>query len=150
MKNIKYGYCHCGCGLRTNIAKLTNKRLGHIKGEPVKFIPGHNAKIKHPMSGKFGKDSPNWKGGKFVCKNRNTSYVLIRRPDHPRSHSDGYIYEHILIVEKALGFSIGSEAVVHHIDLNGLNNELSNLMVFNCSADHLRFHAEYRREQNAC
>lgn len=42
---IPYGYCHCGCGKLTNIAKQTNAAYGHIKGEPVRFCRWHN---NHP------------------------------------------------------------------------------------------------------
>lgn len=38
---IPYGYCHCGCGNKTNIAKQNEKRRGYIKGQPVKFCHGH-------------------------------------------------------------------------------------------------------------
>lgn len=33
--------CNCGCGKPTRIAKRTNKRYGHVKGQPVWFIRGH-------------------------------------------------------------------------------------------------------------
>jgi len=33
--------CECGCGGLAPIAKMTNKRLGHIKGQPVRFIRYH-------------------------------------------------------------------------------------------------------------
>lgn len=33
--------CECGCGQPAPIAKKTAKRYGHIKGEPVRFIAGH-------------------------------------------------------------------------------------------------------------
>lgn len=39
---IPYGYCHCGCGQKTEIIKLTNKKKGKIKGEPNKYIFGHS------------------------------------------------------------------------------------------------------------
>lgn len=38
---IRMGYCHCGCGQKTNIAKLTNRKAGQFKGEPQRFILGH-------------------------------------------------------------------------------------------------------------
>jgi len=31
--------CECGCGQPAPIAKYPNRRLGHVKGEPVRFIP---------------------------------------------------------------------------------------------------------------
>lgn len=40
---ILYGYCHCGCGDKTAIAKKTKAVLGHIQGEPVDYILGHYA-----------------------------------------------------------------------------------------------------------
>lgn len=41
-KEIPYGYCHCGCGKKTNIIKANNKKGGQIKGEPNKYVFGHN------------------------------------------------------------------------------------------------------------
>ena len=38
------GLCQCGCGRPAPIAKMTNTRLGHIKGQPVRFIRGHHAR----------------------------------------------------------------------------------------------------------
>jgi hypothetical protein len=36
-----YGKCQCGCGGDAPVAKLTNMRFGHIKGEPVRYICHH-------------------------------------------------------------------------------------------------------------
>ena len=44
-------------------------------------------------------------------------------------------------IEKVI-FNIPPEAVVHHIDGDCRNNELSNLMLFKNQADRLRFHRE--------
>lgn len=41
MKEIPYGYCHCGCGEKTVLAPLTYKAYKWVKGEPVKFIWVH-------------------------------------------------------------------------------------------------------------
>jgi len=40
--------CECGCGQPAPIAKDTNRRLGYIKGQPVRFVQGHNARVEHP------------------------------------------------------------------------------------------------------
>jgi hypothetical protein len=32
----------CGCGESTAIAKSHQKRFGQVKGEPVRFLPGHS------------------------------------------------------------------------------------------------------------
>ena len=39
---IPYGYCHCGCGEKTNISKGSHEHRGYSKGQPLKFIHGHN------------------------------------------------------------------------------------------------------------
>lgn len=40
--NIPYGYCHCGCGQKTTLAPQNHTARGWRKGEPVRWIPGHN------------------------------------------------------------------------------------------------------------
>ena len=47
-QEIPYGYCHCGCGQKTKIAPKTSRHHGWIKGEPKRFINGHNAR-KYPI-----------------------------------------------------------------------------------------------------
>lgn len=44
---VPTGFCHCGCGGRTAIAKMTARRYGRVKGQPVRYIAGHNA---HPVT----------------------------------------------------------------------------------------------------
>lgn len=43
---IPFGYCQCGCGQRTKPYTSTRRQLGHVKGEPRRFLPGHNHKLK--------------------------------------------------------------------------------------------------------
>lgn len=38
--------CECGCGNPAPISKYTSKRLGWIKGEPHRFILGHNGRVQ--------------------------------------------------------------------------------------------------------
>lgn len=35
--------CECGCGRAAPISPYTNRRLGYVKGQPRRFISGHNA-----------------------------------------------------------------------------------------------------------
>lgn len=39
---IPQGLCQCGCGQRTRNAPQTIKKLGWVKGEPTRYINGHN------------------------------------------------------------------------------------------------------------
>ena len=84
--DIPYGYCHCGCGRKTNLAPQTQRAKGWVKGEPLKWIHGHSSKIypasrrprnypanrrRRPLLDRFwekvNKDAPNgcweWTGG---------------------------------------------------------------------------------------
>lgn len=40
--SIPKGYCHCGCGNRTSIIKESSQANLLVKGEPHRFIYGHN------------------------------------------------------------------------------------------------------------
>ncbi len=50
-KEIPYGFCQCGCGRLTSIAKKTTTKIGNIKGEPVRFCRGHQKYI--PVEERF-------------------------------------------------------------------------------------------------
>lgn len=39
---IPYGFCHCGCGQKTNIATKNQTNRGSIKGQPCRFLPYHH------------------------------------------------------------------------------------------------------------
>lgn len=41
MGEISAGLCQCGCGKTTTIAAQTDRKLGHIKGQPKRFVQGH-------------------------------------------------------------------------------------------------------------
>lgn len=41
MANIAFGYCHCGCGRLTSIAKSTVPARGYVQGQPQRFVNGH-------------------------------------------------------------------------------------------------------------
>src|SRR6266705_3230787 len=58
-----------------------------------------------------------------------TRYRYVKAPDHPGTTGSGYIREHILIAEKALGHYLPDAAEVHHIDGDGANNTNSNLVI---------------------
>jgi hypothetical protein len=45
-------HCECGCGQATKIAKKTNRHYGRVKGQPMRFLSGHNwrgqSRPRHP------------------------------------------------------------------------------------------------------
>lgn len=91
--------------------------------------------IDRRPGGVRGEKHPCWKGGRTVDKD---GYVLVHRPEHPDSNSNGYIREHRLVMEQKLGRRLGSHEVVHHMDDDHANNDPSNLELYDSNAEHLR------------
>ncbi len=60
---IPYGYCHCGCGGKTAIAKQTDRAKGHVRGEPKKYLRGHQGRR---LGVDYNTDGPN-PGGMCLC-----------------------------------------------------------------------------------
>ena len=48
--------CECGCGEETPRAKRTYGYRGVVKGQSLRFINGHNSRLR------LGPDHPQWKG----------------------------------------------------------------------------------------
>ena len=40
--------CECGCGEPAPIATKTDRRDGSVKGQPKRFLPGHNGRTRKP------------------------------------------------------------------------------------------------------
>lgn len=68
-------------------------------------------------------------------------YKYIIDKTHPRANSEGAVYEHIIAAEQKLNRPLLPEEVVHHKDLNKLNNNPENILVFASNGDHSRFHS---------
>lgn len=44
------GFCGCGCGEKTSVAKQTIRKLGYEAGEPLRFVRGHRLDRSRPVS----------------------------------------------------------------------------------------------------
>ena len=93
---------------------------------------------------KCGKDNPTWNGGRYI---NTQGYVLIRSLDHPNRDCRGYVREHILVMEKALGRLITPSEIIHHIDEDRTNNNIGNLMLFKTKAMHIAYHSRLKAFQ---
>lgn len=77
-----------------------------------------------------------WKIEKKVKKG-DYDYALVR--NHPNATSNGYVLMHRVVMENHLGRLLGKNEIVHHIDHNRHNNDISNLRLMN-SKDHSSMH----------
>lgn len=83
---------------------------------------------------RFGDRAPAWKSGRWTTKR---GYVAIKCPDHPQATSGGYVMEHRLVMEEALGRFLTREEVVHHINDIKDDNRLENLELFPNNGAHI-------------
>jgi hypothetical protein len=67
LEPVSYGFCHCRCGQLAPIAKMTSRRLGHVKGQPIRFISGHNGRGQLPLE------------HEVVCANKMEVYPCPRQ-----------------------------------------------------------------------
>lgn len=40
--------CECGCGQHTRVASKTDRAAGTVRGQHVRFLPGHNSRLRRP------------------------------------------------------------------------------------------------------
>lgn len=85
-------------------------------------------------------------GGIGHKKERQDGYISVYFPDHPGSSADGYIMEHILVMEALLGRHLYEHECVHHINENKADNRKENLQLMTKS-EHMSFHSKKRWEE---
>lgn len=92
-----------------------------------------------------GANNPSWKGGVI---SHGDGYVRRLDRSHPRADvTTGYVLEHIVVAEKALGHPLPPRAEVHHMDENKSNNAGSNLVICPDREYHMLLHARLRIRQ---
>lgn len=107
-QTIPYGYCQCGCGEKTRIAKKTRNPIGHRRGEPVQFVHGHNGRV--PIATRLWErvdvrgpdDCWEWKAGLH-----KTGYGKLR--------SDAGVFAHRAAYWLSTGHLPGRDTVIMHV-----------------------------------
>lgn len=140
--NIPYGFCHCGCGQRTNISTMTNNRLGRKPGDPYKYISGHYSRTQT----KVFLDTPescydvdpdtgcyNWKGTRFTA-----GYGSV-------SHEGKQQYAHVLMWIKTNG-PVPELHEIHHTCENKQCVNPDHLVALT-RREHMRLHPRKRNDR---
>ena len=85
-------------------------------------------------SPRFGDRAPAFKRGRYTTKR---GYVMVLAADHPNAKASGYVLEHRLVMERALGRLLLPGEVVHHINDVKDDNRIENLELFSNNSEHL-------------
>lgn len=133
-------YCSKSCAITARNLTAANPSYSRdVSGDKNPMYGKGLSGEANGMYGKRGEECPNWKGGRKV---RKDGYTLVVAPDdhpHPSDTSRGrkYILEHRLVMEQHLGRYLLPTEVIHHIDGNPRNNDISNLRLYASQSEHI-------------
>lgn len=83
---IPDGLCQCGCGERTTLARSTWARYGWVKGQPLRYLHGHN--VVGPLRYTVDPDTGCWLWG---GARSGLGYGIIRRGKTQFAHRWMYV-----------------------------------------------------------
>lgn len=118
-----------GIPSRPQMTEKTKRKISaKLKGKPSKLKGrklSQETKKKISKSNKGKYKNPSIYGGHK--KKRRDGYISVYMPDHPYATKDGYVMEHILVMENYIGRYITRDEVVHHINKIRDDNRIENL-----------------------
>lgn len=123
-------FCECGCGEITPIAVRTRSNRGQFKGQPLRFINGHNSRLFSPEE-----------QSRRAAHRNSDALRYSGSPDNYVKYKGRHM--HRVEAEKMLGRKLLPGEIVHHKDGNKWNNDHSNLEVMTQS-QHLTLHNHIR------
>lgn len=76
-------------------------------------------------------------------KIRSDGYKSLYYPDYPHANIDGYVMEHVYIMEQHIGRLLEDNECVHHINFDRADNRIDNLRLMTKS-EHMSYHSKLR------
>lgn len=123
--------------------KISNSLIGKpSKRKGCKCSDETKKKISESRKGKFIHQSK-YGGHK---KRRKDGYIYVYFPSHPMSTKDGYVMEHILVMEENIGRHLKEDEVVHHKNHVRDDNNIENLELMTFK-QHAALHMKERWEE---
>jgi hypothetical protein len=133
--------CECGCGRPAPIATITNRKDGRIKGQPQRFVSGHNTLIQQ----RYLPDGIDLPAGTKAIPLTQGKYAIVDEADYKflmqwRWHASKDINTYYAVRYARLENGKSTRLPMHrvilkaepgtkvdHRDRNGLNNTRGNL-----------------------
>jgi len=111
-KKTKQLECVCDCG------NVTRPWLHSLQSGRVKSCGCWKREIVSKVaSERTGDKHQNWRGGRII----RDGYVRVLNHGHPRADTNGYVLEHILVMEEMIDRELLPGETVHHI--NGVESD---------------------------
>jgi hypothetical protein len=129
-KTMQIKFCQCGCGKETPIAARTRTSRGQKKGEPLRFINGHDARLLDSEEQRRRTSFRDYDSQRYTGSKNN--YVKLKSR-----------HMHRVVAEQKIGRKLLAGEIVHHVDGVKWNNHPDNLLVMT-QAEHARIHCNIR------
>lgn len=140
-KHFGKGYCKKHYSRFIELPKRRIKKPKKIKSTPKEICCGFCNKmfiVSHKKAKFCSQICSGLQARKpFIIKK---GYKKILDYSHHRSDRKGYVFEHIVVMEKHINRPLLKPETVHHIDHNKQNNDINNLMLFKNHKEHMAYH----------